>query len=70
MSVVKRSKAIQCRFLWDNFEERRKFHLVAWDEIKRPLHQDGLGLRSGVAMNQTLQDKWIWRFIKENDILW
>lgn len=46
VSVAKKLEAIQCRFLWGNVNDRRKFHLVAWKELKKPLAMGGLGILS------------------------
>lgn len=68
ISIAKRLVSTQCRFLWDNSEDRKIYHLVAWDEIKKPMSQGGLGLRSLMEMNMALRGKCLRRFIKENNI--
>lgn len=54
-SVAKWLETIQFRFFWGNWEESRRFHLVVWEETKKPFPQGGLRLRSLVEMNITLQ---------------
>lgn len=61
---------IQCRFLWGDVDGRRKFHLVVWKELKKPIALDGLGIRLLVEMNEALQGKWLWSFMIEEDVLW
>lgn len=43
MSVARRLETSQCKFLWCDLEKRKKYYLVAWDEIKKPISQGGLG---------------------------
>lgn len=70
MKVIKRLAAIQCRFLYRYEEGRRKCQLVRWEEVKKPLILGGLGLRSFVKLNQALQEKWLWRYVRKGDMLW
>lgn len=57
--MAKRLEVIQICILWSDTGDRRKYHLVAWSEIKKPMHVSGLGMHSMVEMNETLQDKWL-----------
>ena len=41
--------------------ERRKFHLVRWEIVCKPLTQGNLGIRSIEKMNKVLLGKWLWR---------
>lgn len=70
MSVVKKLETIQRRFLWDDSNSIRRYHLVACNEIKKLLYLGGLKLRSLGEMNVALQGKWLWRFMKEECVLW
>lgn len=54
MNVTKKLEAIQCRFLWGGMEGYKKYHLVVWSGVKKPLALGGLGLRSLAEMNETL----------------
>lgn len=53
------------RFLWGDVQDRRKYHLVTWNELKKPLPFGNLGLRSLVERNKVLQCKWLLRFMSE-----
>lgn len=44
-------------------EQIRHYHLVAVDDLKRPLALGGLGTRFLTAMNKALQAKWLWNFM-------
>lgn len=37
INIEKKLETIQCRFLWDDEENNRKYHLVKWEEIKKPV---------------------------------
>lgn len=70
VSVAKKLEPIQCRFLWDEVEDKRKYHLVAWKELKKLIPIGGLGIQSSVEMDVALQVKWLWRFMNEEGALW
>lgn len=55
VKVAKRLESIQCRFLWGDDMDKRRFHLVNWDEVKKPASSGGLGIKSLVQMNAALQ---------------
>jgi len=44
--------------------------MVKWDDVCHPQHKGGLGTRPLRDMNKALQAKWLWRFAKEDNILW
>lgn len=54
VKIARRLQAIQSRFLWGDSEDRRRYHLVRWEEIKKPLKLGGLGLTSLVKLNLVL----------------
>lgn len=70
VSIAKKLESIQCKLLWGDEEDNRKFHLVKWEEVKKPLKDGSLGIRSIVELNVALQGKWLWRFLHEDDKLW
>ena len=45
-SVYRRIEKIQHDFLWNDSVENRKYHLVQWEEVCKPLAHGGLGIRS------------------------
>lgn len=69
-SIAAKLENIQCRFLWGDEEGFRKYHLVRWEDVKKPIRDRGLGLRSIRLMKSALQGKWLWRFLIEEDKLW
>lgn len=69
--VAKILESIQCRFLWEDEENKKKFHLINWEEVKTPISSGGFGLRflktlikpcmvnrcGDIGMNQTVRGK-------------
>lgn len=70
VSVAKKLEALQCRFLWGDSDEKRSYHFVAWGEVKKPICEGELGMRSMLEMNRVLEGKWIWQFMNERDAFW
>lgn len=71
-SVVNRLEQIQQKFLWQNFQELKKIHLVKLLDIYKPLDRavGGVGIRSIKTLNRALLIKWMWRFGIERESLW
>lgn len=69
-SIAKKLENIQCRFLWGDEKGNRKYHLIRWEEVKKPMRVGGLGLRSIRALNGALHGKWLWRYFMEEGRLW
>lgn len=44
VSMAKKLEGIQGKYLWGYSKEKRRSHLVALEEIKKPLSLSGLGL--------------------------
>lgn len=70
IKVGKKLEFIQCRFLWGEDEDKRRYHLIKWEEVKHPVELGRLGLRSLVDLNKARQGQWIWRLWEEDDSLW
>lgn len=56
------------RFLWQEDQSIRKYHLVNWPLICSLRDQGGLGVIDLEAMNKALLGKWIWKL--ENEEGW
>lgn len=69
MKVAKKLEAIQSRCFWCDDDGDQKYHLMKWEDIKKPVKQGGLGIRSMVKMNEILHGKWLWRYLGEEDRL-
>lgn len=69
-SVAEKLESLQNRFLWGDTVEHKRYHLVAWNELKKWVQCGGLAIRSLVDMNKVLQGKWLCRFIMEECAFW
>lgn len=49
---------IQRNFLWNDFQDFQKFHLVNWNQVCKPIVSGGLGIQSIHTMNNALLGKW------------
>ena len=59
--MIQRIQKLQCDFLWNDTIEKRKYHLVRWNIVCKPIAQGGLGVRSIDKVNLALLGKWLWR---------
>ena len=44
MGIVKRKDIFRSRFLWSSDPDKKKYHLVAWNQVCLPKDQGGLGI--------------------------
>eukprot|EP00268_Persea_americana_P009387 TRINITY_DN13775_c0_g1_i3.p1 TRINITY_DN13775_c0_g1~~TRINITY_DN13775_c0_g1_i3.p1 ORF type:complete len:207 (-),score=26.83 TRINITY_DN13775_c0_g1_i3:75-695(-) len=56
--------------MWNDSIEKKKYHLVRWATVCKPLSQGGLGIRSIVKMNKASLGKWLWRVGELGHGLW
>ncbi|XP_019157963.1 PREDICTED: uncharacterized protein LOC109154684 [Ipomoea nil] len=60
-----------CRdFLWGDTQDKKKIHLVNWDEVCQPRDSGGLGLRKASHFNDALLAKLAWQMCGNSDKLW
>jgi hypothetical protein len=57
-------------FLWGDTENKKKIHLVKWDNVCRPKIEGGLGIKKTELMNQAMLAKTSWRIIQNDTGLW
>jgi len=69
-SIVSRLEKIIRDFLWNSNDNGNGLHWVSWNEVCRPKHEGGLGIRPLRVINDALKTKWLWRFAKEEDAMW
>ena len=50
--------------------QRKKFHLVKWDTVKKPKCRGGLGIKDLEQMNKALGAKLIWRMVTGSKEWW
>jgi hypothetical protein len=48
----------KARFYWDS-GQKKKYHMVKWDELARPKDLGGLGFTETRLMNMCLLSRWI-----------
>ena len=68
--MVDRLEMIQRNFLWGRSNDVFKFLLVAWEKVVWLMEAGGLGIQKIGLFNQTLLEKWLWRFGNEVTCLW
>lgn len=61
---------MQRRFLWEKWKGLDSWHLVAWDEVCKPMQFGGLDIKRIRDFNRALLTKRLWRFGVEEDNLW
>jgi hypothetical protein len=59
---------IRNNFLWDEDENKRKYHLVNWQTVCLPKDQGGLGILDLDIMNIALLSKWFWKLVNTTGI--
>jgi len=69
-SIANRLDKIMTGFLWSNNETSSGFHWVNWREACCSKQEGGLGTRPLRQMSEALKTKWLWRFTKEENVLW
>ncbi|KAL4289650.1 hypothetical protein GQ457_14G024300 [Hibiscus cannabinus] len=57
------------KFLWSSSSER-PIHWVSWENICKPRRLGGLGVVDVKTKNQSLLNKWLWRYNSEPNELW
>ena len=62
--VEKRMDFFRARLLWQEDDQKRKYHLVKWSEVCRPKDMGGLGIQNLACMNKALLCKWWWKLYK------
>lgn len=58
------------RFVWNDEDGHRKMHAVSWDEITKPKHLGGLGMRRLTTMNTSCLLKLGWELRSNKNNLW
>lgn len=67
--VIKSIDKMQRDFLQE-LRENKKYHLIKWDVVSKPLGKGGLGLGKLSIRNDALPAKWLWRFLREEESMW
>ena len=68
--VIQRIDALRRNFFWRGNEDKKKFHLVKWEEVIKNKKDGGLGIRNMKKQYKSLMLKWRWKFITGENMLW
>ena len=68
--VIQRIDALRRNFFWRGNEDKKKFHLVKWEEVIKNKKEGRLGIRNMNKQNKSLMLKWLWKFIVGENMLW
>lgn len=61
---------LNMNFLWCDSLERKKIHLINWDQICKPLKERGLGIQDTKTNNLSNLSKVGWKLIENDNWLW
>ncbi|XP_058181191.1 uncharacterized protein LOC131299625 [Rhododendron vialii] len=70
LAVARKLEKLQRQFFWGDTRDKKKIHLVKWDEITKKKSDGGLGVKKMLQQNIALLAKWWWRFGKDKESLW
>ena len=58
-----------CKFWWGKSGDRRKIHLLAWDDLTLPMRQGGVGLVRMEKFSKALLAKQFWHVLHNPESL-
>ncbi|WVZ82085.1 hypothetical protein U9M48_029388 [Paspalum notatum var. saurae] len=67
-TVIERIDRNRRKFLWQGEVEKKKYHLIKWDEVCMDKAQGGLGIKNLENLNISLLCKWWWEFENEEGL--
>lgn len=70
VSVEKKFNRMRSQFLWEGKAERKKYHLVKWQELIKDKKGGGLGVKNLKPHNKSLSFKWLWRYNDGGEKIW
>lgn len=70
VNVVDRIDALRRNFLWEGNIDKKKIHLVKWDDLLLGKKEAGLGIKNLRIQNQSLLMIWLWRFVSDEQSVW
>ncbi|WMV15559.1 hypothetical protein MTR67_008944 [Solanum verrucosum] len=68
--VIDRIEVLRRTFFWQGNEDKRKYHLVKWEEMNISKKIGGVGIRNMKFQNHSLMMKWLWKFAYAENSLW
>lgn len=70
VSVSKCTDTLGRKFLWQDSEDKREFHLVKWEDLIVSKETGGLSIKNLEKQNQSLMLIWLWKFANEDGMIW
>ncbi|CAL1380726.1 unnamed protein product [Linum trigynum] len=58
------------QFVWGEEDGKTKFHPIAWEQMTKPRHQGGVGIRPTRLANQAMLAKGAWKLATGDQALW
>jgi hypothetical protein len=68
--IIQKIRTIQRDFLWQGAETKKKWALVAWEEVCKPKFKGGLGLQDPQVTNEAYGEKIWWQWVKQTSTWW
>jgi hypothetical protein len=68
--ILQTIRAIQRDFLWRGAESKKRWALVAWENVCKPKCKGDMELQDPQVTNEAYGVKLWWRWVKENSTLW
>lgn len=65
LGVCEKLERLMRQFLWESTDEKKKVHLVKWEQVIQPKRQGGLGIRSMHTLNIAFLSKLGFRMFHE-----
>jgi len=69
-NVIKKPINLQRNFLWTGETQPKKISWVAWDQICKPKHEGGSGVKCLEMFSLSLLSKWRWRLLNDKSAIW
>lgn len=69
-AVAKKLEQLQRQFFWGDTVNKRKMHIVKWEDITMKKSNGGLRIKRLMQQNMALLAKWCWKFGNDKEALW
>lgn len=69
-AVLDRLEKLIGSFLWNNFEDKKGYHLISWSKVSKAKGEDGLGLYYFKEVSKALMGKILFNFIRRKEEKW
>lgn len=69
-AVLRKIKTLMRNFLWNHDHDKRKMHLIDWDQISKPKEEGGLGIFRLADLRKALMCKNLFQLLSLKDQVW